>query len=148
MGPALTAKLRELRRDWRAGRHYGYPLCCVAMYLWDRLWSLPPSLTRTCSQRVQSADSTLGHVSCGVVHGDGSPDPWHRRVPRIARFWMPILTPAAPTWRRRPTDRLIPRPPWVPMAPQVEFPWGEARPLDDALAEVDGIGVDPDLVWR
>jgi hypothetical protein len=34
------------------------------------------------------------------------------------------------------------------MAPQVEFPWGEARPLEDALAEVDCIGVDPDLVWR
>jgi hypothetical protein len=28
------------------------------------------------------------------------------------------------------------------------FPWGEARPLDDALAEVDGFGEDPDLVWR
>ena len=27
-------------------------------------------------------------------------------------------------------------------------PWGEARPLEDALAEVDCIGVNPDLVWR
>ena len=34
MAPAVTAKLCELRRDWRAGRHYGYPVCCIGMYLW------------------------------------------------------------------------------------------------------------------
>ena len=52
---SLLRSLAQVRSDWRRGRRYGYPRCCIAMFCWDALWSVPPSLTRVVSQGVEPA---------------------------------------------------------------------------------------------
>ena len=47
---AVLARLSLVLADWRFGRRYGYPCCCVLPYCWDRLWDLPPALTRYVDQ--------------------------------------------------------------------------------------------------
>src|SRR5687768_2514599 len=63
---ALRASLVAVGVDWRWGRRCGYPRCCIAMYCWDRLWSLPPSLTRAVAQGVDGPDPACDWVPCGV----------------------------------------------------------------------------------
>ena len=137
---AVRASLARVRGDWRWGRESGYPRCCIAMYCWDSLWALPPSLTRMVAQGVEAPDSTCEWVLCGVFHAGGSALSFAERVRRIALYWWATL-PLVWRWELRPRGWL--RPPWRP--PEEPRPSESPTPviglLDEAPAQ------NPDLDW-
>jgi hypothetical protein len=135
---AFLKSLAQVRADWRAGRHYGYPRCCIAMFCWDTLWSVPPSLTRVVSQGVEPAGSTCGWVTCGVFHHGGSSLPPLARARRLASYWWHSLRAS-----RTPQDRA--RPPWTPGAQP--DPAVAPGPIEQAWAELDARTLDPELDW-
>lgn len=141
---AMRASLGRVRADWRRGRRDGYPLCCIAMFCWDTLWSLPPSRTRAVAQGVEGPDPACDWVPCGVVHHGGSPLSLAERVRRIAAYWWWTL----PFMRRRscPAQGWL-RPPWVFPPPSRSEP-PAMGPMDEAWAELDARTQDPDLDWR
>jgi hypothetical protein len=145
---ALANKLKEVRRDWRNGRSEGYPRCCIAAYCWDRLWSLPPSMTRCVGQGVEPGNSRFEGVPCGLFHHGGSALPPLKRLQRIIAFWYSALRPGSALWSRRGDYPPGPRPPWLPLTPQVPFDLARAfGPLEAAFAELDAQRYDSDLNW-
>jgi hypothetical protein len=153
MRSAIADALEDVRRDWRAGRHYGYPVCCIAVYCWDRIWSLPPALTRCASQGVDPPQSDCDWVPCGILHHGGSPLTLRQRLRRILGYWWAILHPASPMWRRREGAPLVPRPPYVPLrsvaAELAEWKLVAAPgPLEKAFAQIGAQAYDPDLTWH
>ena len=135
---ALLRSLAQVRSDWRRGRHYGYPRCCIAMFCWDALWSVPPSLTRVVSQGVEPADSTCDWVPCGVFHDGGSSLSPVARARRLASYWWHSLR-----GRRTPHDRV--RAPW--RAREQGSPTVAPGPVEEAWAELDARILDPGLDW-
>ena len=140
---ALRIALAEGWVHWRWGRRCGYPRCCIAMYCWDSLWSLPPSLTRAVSQGVDTSGSEIEWVPCGVFHHGGSSLRLTERIGRLARYWWWSLL----TVRR---GRLVAqgrlRAPWQAR----EEPRQGATapgPVEDAWAEIDAQTQDPELEW-
>lgn len=139
---ATAARLRRVIDDWRNGRRFGYPLCCVAMYCWDSLWNVPPALTRCCSQGIQQPAAATAFVVCGLLHDGGTGLPLRVRLGRIVRFWSATLAPRSPLWRRRASDPQAPRPPWVPLPPgpvseTLAFSRQRPGPLESAFTELD-----------
>jgi len=135
---ALLRSLARVRAHWRAGRHYGYPRCCIAMFCWDALWSVPASITRVVSQGVEPAGSTCDCVTCGVFHHGGSSHSTARRARRLASYWWHLLRAS-----RTAQDRV--RPPWMPGAQP--SPTVAPGPVEQAWAELDARVLDPELDW-
>lgn len=145
---ASSTKLAQLRAEWRNGRLYGYPLCCILLYCWDCLWGCPPSLTRCVSQGVEPAHSNCDWVPCGVLHHGGSHVSLGERLRRIAGFWRFALRPSSDVWRRNEDDGLTPRPPWLPLACASSRPPSHSYgPLHDAFAEIEAQGDHSELSW-
>ena len=148
MKRALARKVGDVRRDWRFGVYYAYPRCCIAAYCWDRIWSLPPSMTRCVGQGVEPAESSCEWVPCGVFHHGGAQLRLLRRIQRIGGFWWLALSPRSALWRRTAGDRLVPRPPWVALATEVAFDLTRAkRPTEDAFAELEAGCRNSELSW-
>jgi hypothetical protein len=135
----LSARLRSVRNDWRQGRLHGYPLCCIAVFCWDSLWELPPSMTRMVVQGVERIDSTCEWVPCGIFHHGGSVLSLRQRVMTIARYWLLTLAPGSSIWRP-PCPKLAPPfAPWQRMAADPLWDEGKAvGALERAWAELDG----------
>ena len=139
----MRASLDRALADWRWGRRCGYPRCCIAMYCWDSLWSLPPSLTRAVAQGVDGPDPACDRVPCGIFHHAGSHLSTRARVARIARYWWHAL-------------RVIPRRD-IPAQGRLRAPWHADDPprcptprpgdMEQAWAELDACAHDPDLDW-
>lgn len=108
----MIDRCSAVRRYWRFGRHYGYPVCCIAMYCWDRLWNLPPAMTRL-SQGVDPPESSNCPVPCGIFHDGGAGLGLAERLRRVLGYWWSVLQPSAPVWRRSVRDPVSFRPPWV-----------------------------------
>lgn len=134
---AIIEKCLLVRRDWRDGRRYGYPVCCIAMYCWDRLWNLPPSLTRCVSQHIDPHDSEGCPVPCGILHDGDAGLAFDERTRRVLGYWWTVLRPSAPVWRRSVGDLQDLRPPWVGVVPvDREAEWTsylELGPLEEAF---------------
>ena len=164
-GGALRTNLKGVREDWRNGRSYGYPRCCIAMYCWDRLWDLPPSLTRGAGQRLEPPESSLPYVPCGIIHDGGLGLPLRARLSRLWTFWFRTLqleqsgaagreSRVRAPWRSRPPQNGAwnssapsrPRVPWVGNGAWDSFELAK-RPLESAWAELDGLDHDPGLEW-
>jgi len=109
----IAAKCREVRRDWRNGRKYGYPICCIAIYCWDRIWNLPPAWTRCISQHVHPPEFEGCPVPCGIFHDGGAALGPAERLRRVLGYWWTALKPSASTWKRSVGDLENSRPPWV-----------------------------------
>jgi hypothetical protein len=150
VAPLATAasRLRAVFADWRLGRHYGYPRCCVALYCWDRLWCLPPAMTRYAEQGLALTEhEDVEWVPCGIFH---PPELSARRmvqVARLVRFWALLF------WcqlHRRGDQPTRFRPPWCAQAsPSIGdvVPDGPG-PTEAAFAELDSRHRDPDLAWE
>jgi len=153
MKAAILQSLREVLCDWRWGHRCGYPICCITMYCWDRLWNLPPALTRCCSQGIDPAVSACGWVPCGIFHDGGSPMVLAERIRRILAFWHSALRPSSPTWRRSVQDPQSLRPPYVSrqcvgLPLDVELARANVLgPMEEAFAELDARIHSADLTW-
>jgi hypothetical protein len=113
------------------------------MYCWDSLWSLPPSRTRAVAQGVDGPDPECEWVPCGVFHHGGSSLPLGERVRRIAAYWWWML----PSMLRTSSPRQgWLRPPWALPSPSCSE-WPAPGPVEEAWAELDARGQDPDLDW-
>ncbi len=128
----LPERLRLVRRDWRAGRHYGYPRCCIAMFCWDSLWGQPSSATRAYRQCVVHPDAFVDFVPCGIRHHCGSPLTLGKRILRIGRFWLATFAPGTGAWRSPAYER------WyqTPVVPKWD-PQKAVGPLERAWRELD-----------
>jgi hypothetical protein len=144
----LTNKLKEVRHDWRDGRSEGDPCCCIAAYCWDRLWSLPPSMTRCVGQGVEPENSSFDWVPCGLSITAARALPHLRRLQRIVAFWYSARRPGSAVSRRRGDYAPGPRRPWLRPAQEVRFDLARARgPMEAAFAELDAERYDPELNW-
>ena len=97
----VIERLREAAEDWRTGRGYGYPRCCIAHYCWDVLLSRAPSAVRfqqvaydmsTPSSRWDSNPRSwdrMPQVPCGVFHTRGATYALMSRIGRIIAFNIP-----------------------------------------------------------
>jgi hypothetical protein len=116
------------------------------MYCWDRLWSLPPSLTRAVAQGIDPPDSDCEWVPCGVFHHGGSLVPLTERVRRLAVYWwwtLPFMhrgSLSGQGWLRAP---------WVSQeqAHRCDCPVPAPGPIEEAWTEIDGQMQDPELDW-
>jgi hypothetical protein len=129
--------------DWRQGRHFGYPPCCIAHFCWDSLVGWPSGVVRWHQIDTDPHDPTP-QVVCGIFHGGGSPYGLGRRLWEILVFqWRHLLpTPAA----RRRLDVATGgsrrwRTAWV-----AEKVWASEHGQQARLYWDDG-GLDPELDW-
>ena len=116
------------------------------MFCWDRLWALPPSLTRAVAQGLDPPDSDCDWVPCGVLHHGGSPLPFTARVRRLAAYWWWTL----PFTRRGGVPRQgWLRAPWLlpEQARRCGCPSPAPGPMEEAWAEMDEPAQDPELDW-
>lgn len=142
---AIIDRWLVVRRDWRNGRHYGYPICCIAMFCWDRLWNLPPAWTRI-SQQLDPPQSESCPVPCGLLHDGGAGLGFDERLARVLGYWRAVLRPSAPVWRRSVQDVQALRPPWVGVASVDRKAEWEAfldvGPLEEAFVEIGSVPFD------
>ena len=99
----MISRLAEVRDDWRRGRGYGYPACCIAHYCWDILLGRPPTAARYAEILHDWSGpgsrwdwhprpwDEMHQVPCGVLHAGGSPLPLRSRIWRIVAYSLPLL---------------------------------------------------------
>jgi hypothetical protein len=141
---AMRVSWARVRNDWHRGRRDGYPRCCIAMFCWDSLWSLPPSLTRVVAQGVETPDSTCDWVPCGVFHHGGSSLSLPARIGRLSRYWWYVLVAIRGGGL---PGHGSPRAPWRPADPPCPPAPTSQGPMEAAWAELDAQLHDPDLDW-
>ena len=91
-------RLAEAAEDWRTGRGYGYPRCCIVHYCWDIALGRGPLTARHAQIQYEWAGPDARwdwrprpwdgpeQIPCGVIHSRGSPFPLLRRMWRILAF--------------------------------------------------------------
>ena len=125
---ANSRGLHQVAVDWRLGRQYGYPRCCIAHFCWDQLWDNLPRMpvvgnsamrTRPMVHRWFAESSTPGRPrwACGFGlgallatssscccrgAGDTVPQQRHRRPPHRA-----VRNRKAPITGRRQRHRRV-----------------------------------------
>jgi hypothetical protein len=129
--------------DWRNGRRFGYPLCCILHYLWDGLMGWPSGMVRW-RQIDTDPDHRSLQVVCGVVHSGGSPHRASVRIWRIVAFNLRHLVPTRAGRRRR---EIATRggTPWRTASRELKL-WANEEGRLQALYWDNG-GLDPELDW-
>lgn len=143
---ALRANLVEARHHWRAGRGYGYPACCVAVFSLDAALGLPTGQAR--AQQIEDFADEWPYVYCGIFHEGDSPLPLRVRLRRILATQWSMLRPfpAARTTRAQFGFGLLSRRSELESVSS-EFERWRAHTETDASWVDDG-GLDPELEWR
>lgn len=144
---ALRANLEEARRHWRAGRGFGYPLCCVAHFCWDAATGVTSGQTRALQIELVH-EGEWPYVYCGVFHKGNSPLSVAERIGHIAAFQWSLLKPSprSRTIRAQLGHGLLRRRRWSePMDWQFDRWW--AHEAEQELWVDDG-GLEPELDWR
>jgi hypothetical protein len=138
-------RLAEVHRDWRDGRGYGYPICCIAHYCWDVLLGRAPTTTRY-AQALYDTSTPVSRwdwrprawdhqrqIPCGVFHTRGSTLGVQARLWRIAMYNLrgprgPVLMAHA-----------------IPAEPDPLVAWADHSEYDSWLT---GIYLDRALDWN
>lgn len=80
---------RRAFRAYKAGRYYGYHLCCTGMFCFDVLLGLSPGNVR----HLQLGCSSGCPVPCGIFHKGSSSFAPLRRISRIIGFYLFYFSP-------------------------------------------------------
>ncbi len=136
-----TEGLRRVFYNWREGRRYGYPICCIAHFCWDGLIGWPSGVVRW-----HQIDYTRCSrcVPCGLLHPADSPYPVWSRVWRILEFNWRHLLPTRTARTRRVMARCGST---VWRSASIEFLfWAQRHGELERLYWDDG-GLNPELDW-
>lgn len=135
-------RLGRVLEDWRQGRRYGYPLCCVAHYCWDSLVGWPSGVIRWHQIDYMQWERC---VPCGIFHAGDSPHPSRTRAWLIIEFnWRHLQ----PTRAGRSSRAIVLGGPtyWRDAENELKT-WASDYGALERLYWDDG-GLDPELEWK
>lgn len=95
----LPRGLRAALRDWRLGREYGFPICCIVHFCLDRLFGRAAAMTRWRQIAAPASWPATAFVPCGILHPPASRQVRTRLILRILCFQVAWALPG-PRGRR------------------------------------------------